>query len=129
MSRRFIAFLVVVVRNTHHLRRIRFILLISLSRCAVGIPNLLWYGVEGDYNVMVIELLGPRYIQCVDTMHVCAFFSSFVWTLFTERLLSLSQPGRSVYVLFEKVQLENGGNARRSIGKLPARFPPHSGCS
>lgn len=25
----------------------------------VGIPNLLWYGVEGDYNVMVIELLGP----------------------------------------------------------------------
>jgi len=25
----------------------------------VGIPNLNWYGVEGDYNVMVIELLGP----------------------------------------------------------------------
>jgi serine/threonine protein kinase len=25
----------------------------------VGIPNLSWYGTEGDYNVMVIELLGP----------------------------------------------------------------------
>jgi len=25
----------------------------------VGIPSLCWYGVEGDYNVMVIELLGP----------------------------------------------------------------------
>lgn len=25
----------------------------------VGIPNLHWYGVEGDYNVMVMELLGP----------------------------------------------------------------------
>jgi len=25
----------------------------------VGIPSLQWYGVEGDYNVMVIELLGP----------------------------------------------------------------------
>jgi hypothetical protein len=24
-----------------------------------GIPNLRWYGVEGDYNVMVIDLLGP----------------------------------------------------------------------
>ena len=24
-----------------------------------GIPNIFWYGVEGDYNVMVMELLGP----------------------------------------------------------------------
>lgn len=27
--------------------------------CAAGIPNIRWYGVEGDYNVMVIDLLGP----------------------------------------------------------------------
>lgn len=26
---------------------------------AVGIPSVRWYGVEGDYNVMVIDLLGP----------------------------------------------------------------------
>jgi hypothetical protein len=26
---------------------------------AAGIPNLRWYGVEGEYNVMVIDLLGP----------------------------------------------------------------------
>jgi serine/threonine protein kinase len=25
----------------------------------VGIPNIHWYGVEGEYNVMVIDLLGP----------------------------------------------------------------------
>eukprot|EP00742_Colponemidia_sp_Colp-10_P000389 GILJ01000426.1.p1 GENE.GILJ01000426.1~~GILJ01000426.1.p1 ORF type:complete len:421 (+),score=64.69 GILJ01000426.1:102-1364(+) len=25
----------------------------------VGLPNVHWYGVEGDYNVMVIDLLGP----------------------------------------------------------------------
>jgi casein kinase 1 len=24
-----------------------------------GIPNIRWYGIEGDYNVMVIDLLGP----------------------------------------------------------------------
>eukprot|EP00357_Protocruzia_adherens_P034385 CAMPEP_0115005630 /NCGR_PEP_ID=MMETSP0216-20121206/19995_1 /TAXON_ID=223996 /ORGANISM="Protocruzia adherens, Strain Boccale" /LENGTH=330 /DNA_ID=CAMNT_0002372011 /DNA_START=61 /DNA_END=1053 /DNA_ORIENTATION=- len=25
----------------------------------IGIPNLHWYGLEGDYNVMVLDLLGP----------------------------------------------------------------------
>lgn len=28
-------------------------------RAAAGIPNLRWYGIEGEYNVMVIDLLGP----------------------------------------------------------------------
>ena len=26
---------------------------------AAGIPNIRWFGIEGDYNVMVIDLLGP----------------------------------------------------------------------
>jgi serine/threonine protein kinase len=25
----------------------------------VGVPNLHWFGVDGDFNVMVIDLLGP----------------------------------------------------------------------
>jgi hypothetical protein len=27
--------------------------------CAAGIPNVKWFGVEGDYNVLVMDLLGP----------------------------------------------------------------------
>ena len=29
------------------------------SLSAVGIPSIKWCGAEGDYNVMVMELLGP----------------------------------------------------------------------
>ena len=31
----------------------------KLILSVVGIPNVHWFGVEGDYNVMVIDLLGP----------------------------------------------------------------------
>lgn len=30
----------------------------NLLLCQVGIPSVRWFGVEGDYNVMVIDLLG-----------------------------------------------------------------------
>lgn len=32
---------------------------ISCSVSSVGIPSIKWCGAEGDYNVMVMELLGP----------------------------------------------------------------------
>jgi hypothetical protein len=30
------------------------------ERCVEGIPKLLYYGTEGDYHVIVMELLGPN---------------------------------------------------------------------
>ena len=31
----------------------------SLAHLIAGIPSIMWYGLEGDYNIMVMELLGP----------------------------------------------------------------------
>jgi hypothetical protein len=31
----------------------------DVDRRAGGIPTVRWFGIEGDYNVMVIDLLGP----------------------------------------------------------------------
>ena len=31
-----------------------------LANDSDGIPKLLWYGTEGDYNIMVMELLGAN---------------------------------------------------------------------
>lgn len=33
--------------------------LYKLLAGGIGIPMVHWYGIEGDYNVMVIDLLGP----------------------------------------------------------------------
>jgi len=35
------------------------VLTLIFDLCAVGIPNVKWFGVEGDYNVLVMDLLGP----------------------------------------------------------------------
>jgi hypothetical protein len=31
----------------------------TTTTTAAGIPNVRWFGVEGDYNIMVLDLLGP----------------------------------------------------------------------
>ena len=32
---------------------------LTISLSAAGIPNVRWFGVEGEYNIMVLDLLGP----------------------------------------------------------------------
>jgi hypothetical protein len=39
--------------------QVTLLLLCLLSNCIVGLPKLYYYAHEGDYNVMVIDLLGP----------------------------------------------------------------------
>ena len=39
-----------------------------LFNCSAGIPAIHWFGVEGDYNAMVMDLLGP---SLEDTFNFC----------------------------------------------------------
>jgi casein kinase 1 len=49
----------VKTRHPQLLYESRLYKILNSGGTAVGIPNVHWYGVEGDYNVMVIDLLGP----------------------------------------------------------------------
>jgi casein kinase 1 len=49
----------VKTRHPQLLYEARLYKILNSGGVAVGIPCVWWYGVEGDYNVMVIDLLGP----------------------------------------------------------------------
>eukprot|EP01006_Ploeotia_vitrea_P033080 TRINITY_DN65227_c0_g1_i3.p1 TRINITY_DN65227_c0_g1~~TRINITY_DN65227_c0_g1_i3.p1 ORF type:complete len:317 (+),score=37.01 TRINITY_DN65227_c0_g1_i3:72-1022(+) len=49
----------VKTRHPQLLYEARLYKMLNSGGNAVGIPTVRWYGVEGDYNVMVIDLLGP----------------------------------------------------------------------
>ena len=49
----------VKTRHPQLLYEARLYKILNSQGQTVGIPNVRWYGVEGDYNVMVIDLLGP----------------------------------------------------------------------
>eukprot|EP01060_Flectonema_neradi_P011306 TRINITY_DN183_c0_g1_i5.p1 TRINITY_DN183_c0_g1~~TRINITY_DN183_c0_g1_i5.p1 ORF type:complete len:329 (+),score=58.31 TRINITY_DN183_c0_g1_i5:55-987(+) len=49
----------VKTRHPQLLYESRLYKILNSGSAAVGIPRVHWYGVEGDYNVMVIDLLGP----------------------------------------------------------------------
>lgn len=68
---------------------------------AAGIPNVAWYGVEGDYNVLVMDLLGP---SLEDLFNFC----SRKLTLKTVLMLADQMVGRnslmhSSYVIVLKI--------------------------
>ena len=53
---------------SHRFKSIYQYQLIVVFALTAGIPTIHWFGVEGDYNAMVMDLLGP---SLEDTFNFC----------------------------------------------------------
>lgn len=82
------SFLIVVHINTHRYLTDGTFHLYHYSHISVGIPQIRWCGTEGDYNVLVMELLGP---SLEDLFNFCGRkFSLKTVLLLADQLVSKS---------------------------------------
>jgi len=95
----------VKARHPQLLYESRIYKILNSGTFAVGIPSVRWYGVEGDYNVMVIDLLGP---SLEDLFNFCGRrFSLKTVLMFADQTISRVEYVHSKSFLHRDIKPDN----------------------
>lgn len=98
-------------------------LIFEILFLSVGVPSVKWFGSEGDYNVLVIDLLGP---SLEDLFNYCGKkFSLKTVLMLADQMLHRLEYMHSRSYIHRDVKPDNFliGTASRKVSHLLFSFP------
>ena len=77
-----------------------------------GIPKIYWIGIEGDYNIMVMELLGPSLEDLLNkkkkqTLNTETRFSEKTWAMLGENMINRVEFFHNMHFLHRDIKPDN----------------------
>lgn len=94
-------------RNSPHPQLIYESKLYKYLKGGEGIPSIYWIGIEGDYNIMVMELLGPSLEELLTRNQKTGTFSVKTWAMLGENMISKVEFFHDMHFLHRDIKPDN----------------------